>query len=322
VVAKEFARLPDRSQVPREIKVADLAAGVIHGRTVGLPRYYGHLQNAEGRHVLFMEAVERRSARRDNTRLLARALGELAGIPIEQHPGLLHYLQSNPMPELQGRIPEIVQEVCASIDPTGAERVLSLFETCTRRIGDGSHIAAQLPVGLAHADAHHKNVLIDRNRRAILLDLGGLRIAPIGFDLPRIMAHRMFRMTFGSPEFTRYERGAIRAFLAGARSQGCAVKEREARAASALEAFKIVDRCGLRISKFAIDKNLLVGGLDLETAVRRELAVMAMLMQMSLRNLNIYERRSRIAQRRRLRSPIPQPPVGSRPVRVHAPKAF
>lgn len=251
VVAKEYRRPPDSPPgwAPREIGIG-LRANGISGEIMRFPLSYGVLETERGQPLAISEWVNATGFKQGEGRR-ARALGELAGLNPDDFPELRDFIRDNPEYQ-RGGVPKRGFAVAAEL--VGQIRVGSLnarLKDQMTRVPDLNARYAALPLRFAHGDAQAANLLLDENGRVVFLDIGNMRLAPIGYDLATIMSTRLRNDRVSPGRDVIIEARSFKNFTMGVEAFGGRIGDRDLDVAYATGLCRLIQNSGKRMAVLA-----------------------------------------------------------------------
>lgn len=97
--------------------------------------------------------------------------------------------------------------------------IIAAYRECVELVRQKS-----VPLMLAHGDAQSPNLPAGENGRIVILDSGNMRLAPVGYDLGRMLDGAVRRNS--RKKFARVQAATFHHFMQGLNEQGIAVDER------------------------------------------------------------------------------------------------
>lgn len=215
IIEKTFANIDLESPppVPREIEIYRRIGSLVGEKHMRIPTYYGDCMDSFGRHVLFMEFVRRGSGTHPPF-LRIQALEELTTLSVPHHEDLVRYVRTTQRArslDFYGAVKRFRKFSDQDVQTRLERTVEALME---RQTCIDAAIGCLRGV-LAHGDAQTPNLIIDCQGRVVLVDLGGLRIEPAGYDLATCVRGHHRRRRLNNEQLGRFEARALEAFIRG-----------------------------------------------------------------------------------------------------------
>lgn len=172
---------------PREYRVMQ-AAQSLPDALIAVPRLHAACPLGAQRYAMLLDWIETREIQAGQG-IKARSLGALAVLRRNACPQLFELIEADPVPiEPLTHADVLALESLVDADMFAAleERIREAEELCAQQ-----GIAwAELPLRLAHGDAHDGNLIADLRGGTTMLDLQMMCLAPAGFDLASLIGFR------------------------------------------------------------------------------------------------------------------------------------